>query len=118
MWEVEYTNEFEAWWVELNESTQVAIDAAVRLLEARGPEQHFPYSSKINGSYHSQMRELRVQHKGEPYRILYAFDPRRVAILLLGGNKGGDNQWYEDNVAKADRLYDEHLEELKTEGFL
>jgi hypothetical protein len=64
------------------------------------------------------MRELRVQHKGEPYRILYAFDPRRVAILLFGGNKGGDDGWYEKNVPKADNLYDEHLEELKTEGFL
>ncbi|GAB1538250.1 hypothetical protein NUACC21_09080 [Scytonema sp. NUACC21] len=64
------------------------------------------------------MRELRVQHKGEPYRILYAFDPRRAAILLLGGNKGGEDCWYEENVPKADTLYDEHLEELKREGFL
>lgn len=117
-WEVEFTNEFEMWWVELDESTQVAIDAVVRLLEARGAELPFPYSSKINGSRHSHMRELRVQHKGEPYRILYAFDPRRVAILLLGGNKGGDDRWYEENVPTADKLYDEHLEELKTEGFL
>ncbi|MEH2209428.1 type II toxin-antitoxin system RelE/ParE family toxin [Nostoc sp.] len=117
-WEVEFTNEFEMWWVELDDSTQVAIDTVVRLLEARGPELPFPYSSKINGSRHSHMRELRVQHRGEPYRILYAFDLRRVAILLLGGNKGGDDRWYEENVPKADTLYDEHLEELKTEGFL
>ncbi|MEH1956670.1 type II toxin-antitoxin system RelE/ParE family toxin [Nostoc sp.] len=117
-WEVEFTNEFEMWWVELDDSTQVSIDTVVRLLEARGPELPFPYSSKINGSRHSHMRELRVQHRGEPYRILYAFDPRRVAILLFGGNKGGDDRWYEENVPKADMLYDEHLEELKTEGFL
>ncbi len=45
-------------------------------------------------------------------------DPRRVAILLIGGNKGGDDRWYEENVPKADALYDQHLEELKTEGFL
>ncbi|MUH01464.1 type II toxin-antitoxin system RelE/ParE family toxin [Scytonema sp. UIC 10036] len=117
-WEVEFTNEFEAWWVELDGSTQVAIDAVVRLLEVRGPELPFPYSSKINSSRHSHMRELRVQHKGEPYRVLYAFEPRRTAILLLGGNKGGEDSWYEENVPKADKLYDEHLEELKTEGFL
>jgi hypothetical protein len=117
-WEVEFTNEFEMWWVELDDSTQVAIDAVVRLLEARGPKLPFPYSSKINGSRHSHMRELRVQHKGEPYRTLYAFDPRRVAILLLGGNKAGDDRWYEENIPKADTLYDEHLEELKTEGLL
>ena len=64
------------------------------------------------------MRELRVQHKGEPYRILYAFDPRRVAILLLGGSKGGNDRWYSENIPIADKLYDEHLEELKKERLL
>jgi hypothetical protein len=64
------------------------------------------------------MRELRIQHKGEPYRILYAFDPRRTAILLLGGNKGGEDRWYEENIPKADALYDEYIEELQREGLL
>ena len=64
------------------------------------------------------MRELRVQHKGDPYRILYAFDPRRAAILLIGGNKAGDNNWYERFVPIADKLYDKHLETLKKEGAL
>jgi hypothetical protein len=116
--EVEFTDEFEAWWVELEESAQVAIDAVVQVLEARGTELPFPYSSKINNSRHSHMRELRVQHKGEPYRILYAFDPKRIAILLIGGNKGGNDRWYEENIPKADALYDEHLEELKREKLL
>lgn len=118
VWDVEFTNEFEEWWVTLDASTQVAIDAVVRMLEERGPELPFPYSSGINGSRHRHMRELRVQHKGDPYRILYAFDPRRVAILLLGGNKGGDDRWYEENIPKADKLYDDVLEELKEEGLL
>lgn len=61
------------------------------------------------------MRELRIQHKGRPYRILYAFDPRRTAILLLGGNKTGNDRWYEQYVSMADRLYDEHLQELEQE---
>ncbi len=64
------------------------------------------------------MRELRVQHQGDPYRILYAFDPRRNAILLIGGNKAGDGRWYETFVPLADRLYDEHLALLKKEGLL
>jgi hypothetical protein len=64
------------------------------------------------------MRELRVQHKGRPYRVLYAFDPRRVAILLLGGNKTGDDRWYEAYVPRADRLYDEHLRQVREEGLL
>ena len=117
-WDVEYTDEFESWWVKLDESTQVAIDAVVQVLEAKGTALPFPYSSKINGSRHSQMRELRIQQKGEPYRILYAFDPRRTAILLLGGNKGGENRWYEENIPKADALYDEYIEELQREGLL
>ncbi len=112
-WEVEYTNEFEEWWVTLEADTQDAIDVLVGILQEEGPNLPFPYSSKINGSRHSHMRELRIQHGGEPYRILYAFDPRRVAVLLIGGNKGGNDRWYEENVLKADKLYDELLEEIK-----
>lgn len=64
------------------------------------------------------MRELRVQHKSDPYRVLYAFDPRRTAILLIGGNKTGDDRWYETHVLLADRLYDEHLRQLDEGGLL
>jgi hypothetical protein len=64
------------------------------------------------------MRELRVQHRGHPYRVLYAFDPRRVAILLIGGDKTGHDRWYEQFVLVADRLYDRHLETLKREGLI
>jgi len=63
------------------------------------------------------MRELRVQHAGRPYRVLYAFDPRRSAILLIGGDKTGRDRRYEENVPWADTLYDTHLAELDQEGF-
>ena len=62
------------------------------------------------------MRELRVQHRGRPYRVLYAFDPRRIALLLIGGDKTGDDDWYKRVVPLADRLYDEHLEILARES--
>jgi hypothetical protein len=62
------------------------------------------------------MRELRTQHQGRPLRTLYAFDPRRNAILLIGGEKTGDDRWYDVYVPIADRLYDEHLEQLRREG--
>lgn len=62
------------------------------------------------------MRELRIQHAGEPYRVLYTFDPRLVAILLIGGNKTGDGGWYDRFVPIADDLYDEHLAELEREA--
>lgn len=112
-WEVEFTDEFGSWWESLDESEQDSVDQGVGLLEARGPSLPFPYSSDINGSKHGNMRELRIQHRGEPYRIFYAFDPRRSAILLIGGNKTGDDQFYERMVPIADRIYDEHLLELE-----
>ena len=112
---VEYTDEFEDWWITLDEDEQASIDARVRLLEIKGPNLPFPYSTGISSSRHSHMRELRVQHGGEPYRILYAFDPRRAAILLIGGNKTGNENWYDKIIPIADRLYDEHLKELDSE---
>jgi hypothetical protein len=99
----------------LTESEQISIDAHVRKLEQRGPNLPFPYSSGIAGSRHSHLRELRVQSGGKPLRIFYAFDPRRVAILLIGGDKTGDKRFYERMIPIADRLYDEHLAELKKE---
>src|SRR5438132_666002 len=88
---------------------------AVLLLEERGPHLPFPYSSRVNGTPHSAMRELRVQHQGHPYRVLYIFDPRRVALLLLGGDETGDDRWYEKNVPAADQLYDNYLAEIEEE---
>ena len=61
------------------------------------------------------MRELRVQHQGQPYRVLYIFDPRRVALLLLGGDKTGDDRWYDKNVPLADRIYDNYLAGMEEE---
>lgn len=117
-WEVEYTDEFGDWWSGLTEGEQDSVAAEVLLLEQMGPHLGFPHSSGISGAKHSHMRELRVQHKGEPYRVLYAFDPRRMALLLVGGKKTGDDRWYETFIPMADRLYDEHLKTLKREeGF-
>lgn len=117
-WEVEFTDEFGTWWESLNEAGQDSIDASVGLLEQLGPQLGFPHSSKIKGARHGQLRELRVQHQGEPYRILYAFDPRRTALLILGGNKTGDDRWYEIFVPLADELFATHLRSLKKEGLL
>jgi hypothetical protein len=64
------------------------------------------------------MRELRVQSGGKPLRVCYAFDPRRTAILLIGGNKTGNNRFYEKYIPIADRLYDTYLNELGKEGLL
>ena len=116
-WEVEYTDEFAQWWYSLTEREQESIDASVRLLEMLGPSlKFFRHSSGVNGSRHGHMRELRTQFGGRPLRILYAFDPRRKAILLIGGDKTGNDRWYEEYLPMADDLYDEHLDVLRKEG--
>lgn len=58
------------------------------------------------------MKELIIQHAGRPYRVLFIFDPRRCAILLIGGDKTGNDRWYEEFVPQADKIYDEHLADL------
>jgi len=102
-------------WDGLNEAEQIDIAAVVGLLEHEGPNLKFPFSSGIQSSKHTHFRELRVQHRGKPYRVIYAFDPRRCAILLVGGNKQGYKRWYEKYVPIADQLYDKHLEALERE---
>ena len=114
-WEVEFTDEFGEWWDALSESEQESVDASVRLLEHYGPTLRYPHSSGVESSKFSAMRELRVQHAGRPYRVLYAFDPRRVALLLVGGDKTGDTRWYEKFVPVADELFAHHLEDLANE---
>jgi len=114
--EVEYTDEFGDWWDTLSEHEQDDVAATVELLSDKGPTLPFPYSSGIEGSKHSHMRELRIQHAGKPYRVLYAFDPRRTVILLIGGDKTGNDRWYKEFVPLADALYDQHVEELEKEG--
>jgi hypothetical protein len=118
VWDIEYTNEFGDWWDSLSDKEQNDTVAVINLLAERGANLPFPYSSGIVGSKHSQMRELRVQSGGRPIRLFYAFDPRRTAILLVGGDKTGDNRFYETYIPIADRLYDVYLEELKKEGLL
>lgn len=117
-WNVEYTDQFGNWWNGLTEGQQDAVAARVELLMAEGPYLPFPYSSDIRSSRHSRMRELRVQWAGRPIRVLYAFDPRRVSILLIGADKTGNDRFYQEYVPWADNLYDEHLQELRNEGIL
>jgi hypothetical protein len=117
-WEVEYTNEFGSWWQTLSDGQQNDVAAVVSLLAQRGPNLPFPFSSSVNGSKHSHLRELRVQSSGRPLRIFYAFDPRRTAILLIGGDKTGNDRFYQEYVPIADQLYDIYIEEIKREGLI
>ena len=116
-WDVEYTDQFEQWWETLTADEQAAIAVAVEALQERGPALGRPFVDTLKSSRHANMKELRPL--GETIRIPFAFDPRRTAILLLGGDKRGRwKQWHEEMIPIADQLYDDHLAELRREGEL
>ena len=117
-WNVEHTDEFRKWWDGLTDAQQEDATAVALILIEQGPQLPFPYSSGIMGSKHAHMRELRVQSGGRPIRIFYAFDPRRSAILLIGGDKTGDKRFYERMIPIADALYDTYIEEIRKEGLI
>jgi hypothetical protein len=114
--EVEYSDAFGTWWESIGEGEQESVAHVVGLLEARGPTLGHPHSSAIAGSRCGHLRELRVQHRGRPLRVFYAFDPRRVAVLLVAGDKSGDDRFYERMIPIADRIYQEHLDQLGRGG--
>ena len=116
-WKVEYTDQFGQWYRELDERSQDRVVAAVEILETQGPGLGRPFVDTVKGSRHANMKELRP--RGGSLRVLFAFDPRRMAVLLIGGDKTNRWQaWYGEFIPIADRLSDEHLETLKTEGLL
>lgn len=102
----------------MSEAHQDAVVAKVELLMEYGPNLPYPYSSDVKGSRHGVMRELRAQSAGRRLRVFDAFDPRRVSILLIGGDKTGDGRFYMECVPVADHLYDVHLDELRGEGLI
>ena len=110
--EVLGTDEFRDWYGDLPVAAQERVTFVVDLLEEKGTRLGFPYTSAIQGTS-LPLRELRVQHMGEPIRILYIFDPLRQALLLLGGSKlGTGNRWYQTSIRRAEQLYEEYLRDM------
>ena len=112
-WEVEFTREFEDWWNSLSEDRASRCERESDPAAETRTKPPRPHADLIHSSRHANMKELRIQHSGRPYRVLFAFDPRRCAILLIGGDKTGNDRWYEEFVPVADGLYDRHLTALK-----
>ena len=108
-WAIEYADEFADWLETVTVSEQRRIDAAVELLEERGPALGRPLADTVTTSRHPNLKELRPT---PTIRIFFAFDPRRVGVLLIGGDKRGDRRFYERLVLLADSLYVRHLEAL------
>ena len=118
MWNVEITDEFFDWWNRLSEIQQDALQASIELLESNGPFLGRPHVDTVKGSRHANMKELRTQCAGKPLRSFFAFDPRRSAILLIGGDKTGSKRFYDRMIPLADALFDLYLEELREEGLI
>jgi|SRR5579859_1979513 len=111
-WEVEVSDEFIEWYDALSKVERKSVAAGVGLLERYGPELGRPYVDTLKGSTFPNMKELRVQHQGRPFRVLFAFDPRRKAYMILGGDKTGNANWYVDAIRRADAIYTQHLREI------
>lgn len=106
-WQIEATTEFDEWFATLSEQEEDQVVSAIAALEIDGPNLGRPLVDTVNGSRHPNMKELRRRS----FRILFAFDPDRVAVLLIGGNKEGQwSRWYKRAIKQADRLFDEHLQ--------
>jgi hypothetical protein len=114
-WDGQFDEAFVAWFEALPEALQDEILAHVLLLRQRGPHLGRPYVDTLEGSEFTYMKELRVQFRGDPWRVLFGFDPNRAAILLVGGNKRGDKRWYKKHLAIAEERFREHLPRLEQE---
>jgi hypothetical protein len=108
--EVIVTDEFKAWYEDLSEAEQDRVAFSIGLLEERGVTLPHPHSSSIKGASFA-LRELRTQADGDPLRSLYAFDPSRQAVLLIGGDKTGDDRFYDRMIPIAERIWSDYLEE-------
>lgn len=111
MWNVATTDDFDQWFVTLDDPAKVEVIAKVTLLKQLGPRLPRPHADTLKGSKHANLKELRADTADQVLRIAFAFDPKRSAILLVGGDKSGISQklFYDRLVKRADRLYDEHL---------
>ncbi|MFJ3459409.1 type II toxin-antitoxin system RelE/ParE family toxin [Scandinavium goeteborgense] len=111
MWEVETTEVFDDWFKAQDSSLQIDMLSAMHLLEEFGPQLGRPYVDTVNDSDYANMKELRVQHAGNPIRAFFAFDPKRKAIVLCAGDKTGLNEkrFYKDMIKLADKQFSKHL---------
>jgi hypothetical protein len=116
-WEVEISDEFEPEFDALHENVQVEILALSRLLQQFGPQLGRPRVDVLKGSRHGNMKELRFSASDGEWRVAFAFDPKRKAILLVAGDKSGvsEKRFYRELVRRADARFDAHLARLKRE---
>jgi hypothetical protein len=109
MWTIDRTNEIVKWIAQLDDDAKEAIYKNLLILKNIGPSLGRPYVDSVKQSKHKNMKELRVQNKKRLFRIFFVFDPDRIAILLIGGDKRGDKRFYQRLIPIADKLYEKYL---------
>src|SRR5712675_1419414 len=116
-WKVDLHNDFLPEYRDLHKDVQDELLAHIELLEQFGPQLGRPRADTLKGSRHSNMKELRFDAADGVWRVAFAFDPNRKAILLVAGDKsgGGEKQFYRQLIEKADRRFDAHVVKMKKE---
>jgi hypothetical protein len=114
-WNILFDPNFKIWFYQQDQGFQDEAFAILAILGEFGPRLGRPRVDTLEGSFFNNMKELRIQYQGKPWRILFAFDPERQAILLVGGNKSGNKRWYKENIPIADERYKRYLEASKEE---
>lgn len=99
--------------MEQEAGVRISISSYAKLLAQMGPALGRPHVDTLKGSRLKNLKELRVQYQGEPWRVLFVFDPRRQAVLLVGGCKQGNDRWYKEIIPLAEKRYQQHLEEME-----
>lgn len=114
---VKVTQQFKDWLAEQPLAIQKRIAQSIILLQEYGYNLSRPHADTLYGSKFGNMKELRIQIKGDPYRAFYAFDPISQAIILCASNKGGnEKQFYKQMIPLADKLYQQYLDELENDN--
>ncbi len=115
-WRIVFDPDFRIWFYQQGQGLQDETFAVLTVLTESGSKLGRPRVDTLENSAFKNMKELRIQYQGEPWRILFAFDPKRQAVLLVGGNKVGNKRWYKENIPIADKRYQRYLETLEEES--
>ncbi len=113
MYQIIFTDTFRDWLDNLTPIERDKVMASIGLLRQYGHQLNRPYADTITGSGITNLKELRTQISGKPYRSFFVFDPLRQAVLLCGGDKTGDKRFYKRMIPLAESVYSEYLKQLK-----
>lgn len=107
------TDRFDHWFSSLNATDRTCVLAALIVLREKGPNLPRPWADTVNGSRYRNMKELRIQSRGDPIRAFFAFDPYRTGVLLCAGNKvGNEKRFYDQMIPIADQEFARYLNKL------